>query len=217
MCLNREKRQVIGRTLSFVRGQLDAYLRAELASGADDPVADMVTFIDGDKLDPLGFKEESVGVMLISVEEERQLRAADPYLRPQEDGRLLRGQPDLRMILHVLFVARFKQYDSAWDHLTRVIEFLQSNRRIERDSQPALPPRIERLTFELMAQSFADLSNVWNALRSSYLPSVLYRVGLVVLRDLKAVAQDRITKPAIVRVRSASDERDEADPSPTAS
>lgn len=194
---------MIGRTLSFLRGQLDAHLRAELAGGGDDdPIADKVVFLEGDKLDPPGFKEESVSALLISVEEERQLRAADPYVRIQEDGRPRRGQPDLRLILHVLFVARFKQYDSAWEHLTKVIEYLQSNRRIDRDSHPELPLQIEKLTLELMSQSFSDLCNVWNILRTSYLPSVLYRVGLVVLHDVKSVTQDQITQPATINVVS---------------
>jgi hypothetical protein len=194
---------MIGSALNFLRRQLDAYLRAELASGVDDPIADKVVFLEGDKLDPLGFKEESVSELLINVEEERLLRAADPYAHVQDDGRPRRGQPDLRLVLHILFVARFKQYDSAWDHLTKVLEYLQSNRIIER-GHPELPAQIERLTFELMSQSFSELSNVWNILRGSYLPSVLYRVGLVVLRDVKSVAQDQITEPVTVDVRSLS-------------
>ena len=64
--------------------------------------------------------------------------------------------------------------------------------------------KIEKLTFELMSQSFSEQSNVWNMLRSSYLPSVLYRVGMIVLRDVKPVVQDQITLPATINVRSAS-------------
>lgn len=195
---------MIGNTLVFLRSQLDAYLRAELAGGVDEPITDKVTFVEGEKLDPLGFKEGAVSLLLIGVEEERLLRAAEPYVRVQDDGRPRRGQPDLRLILHMLFVARFKQYDSSWEHLTKVIEYLQSNRRIDRSSHPELPLQIDKLTFELMSQSFSEQSNVWNMLRSSYLPSVLYRVGLVVLRDVKSAVQDQVTQPATINVRSAS-------------
>jgi hypothetical protein len=192
---------MIGRTAAFLRRQLDAYLRAELA-GVDDPIADKVVFLDGDRMDPLGFKEEAVSELLIHVEEERLLRAADPYVRVQEDGRPRRGQPDLRLVLHVLFVARFKQYDSAWEHLAKVIEYLQSHRMIDHDSNLELPAEIEKLTFELISQTFSDQSNLWAMLRTSYLPSVLYRVGLVVLRDPRSVVQEQITQPVTLSVRS---------------
>lgn len=192
---------MIGRVATFLRKQLDAYLRAELA-GVDDPIADKMVFLESDRVEPLGFKEEAVSELLIHVEEERQLRAADPYLHVQEDGRPRRAQPDLRLVLHVLFVARFKQYDSAWEHLAKVIEYLQSHRLIDRGSNLELPAGIERLTFELISQSLADQSTLWTMLRTSYLPSVLYRVGLVVMRDVKPVVQEQVTQPLTLNVRS---------------
>ncbi|MEZ4362921.1 MAG: DUF4255 domain-containing protein [Kofleriaceae bacterium] len=195
---------MIGKTLDFVRRRLDAYLRAELTGGVDDPVADKVVFLEGDKLEPLGFKDESVSVLLINVEEERLLRAADRQVRVEADKRILRAQPELRLILHVLFVARCKQYAAAWDHLTKVIEYLQSHRILDRSDQRDLPSHLERLTFELMPQSFSEQSNIWSMLRVSYLPSALYRVGLVVLRDVRPVAADPVTQPITVHVRSVS-------------
>lgn len=69
------------------------------------------------------------------------------------------------MVLYLLFVARFKQYDIAWDHLTKIIEYLQSNRTFEREGHPELPAGIDKLTFELMTQSFAEQNDIWNAPR----------------------------------------------------
>jgi hypothetical protein len=78
----------------------------------------------------------AVSELLVNVDEERILRSADPYTHVQEDGRPQRKQPDLKLRLHVLFVARFKQYDLAWDHLAKIIECLQSNRTFERLGNP---------------------------------------------------------------------------------
>ena len=195
---------MIGQVLAFLRKQLDDYLRAELAGGIDEPVADKVAFLEGDKLDPIAFKEEAVSELLVNVEEERQLRAADPYLRVQEDGKPQRRQPDLRLILYVLFVARFKQYDSAWEHLGKVIEYLQSNRTFDRTSHPELPAGVEKLILELVTQSFADQSDVWNMLRTTYHPSALYRVRLIVLHDVKPALRDQVTQPITVNVHPVS-------------
>jgi len=195
---------VIGQVLAFLRKQLDDYLRAELAGGIDEPVADKVAFLEGDKLDPIAFKEEAVSELLVNVEEERQLRAADPYLRVQEDGKPQRRQPDLRLILYVLFVARFKQYDSAWEHLGKVIEYLQSNRTFDRASHPELPAGVEKLILELVTQSFAEQSDVWSMLRTTYRPSSLYRVRLIVLHDVKPALRDQVTQPITVNVHPVS-------------
>jgi len=154
-------------------------------------------------MDPISFQEGAVSELVINVEEERQLRPADPHAGLQ-DGRLQRKQPDLRLALHVLFVARFKQYDIAWEHLAKVIEYLQTHRTFERDGYPDLPAGVDRLTFELMTQSFTEQNDVWNALRTTYLPSALYRVRLVVLRDVKPAPRDQITLPVVVNLHEVS-------------
>ena len=195
---------MIGQTLNFLRSELDTHLRAEFDGGIEDPVADKVVFLESEKVDPLGFKEEAVSQVLINVQEERVLQTADPYRRISEEGRPLRVQPDLRLVLRILFVARFKQYDTAWDHLTKVLEYLQTHRLMDQTSHPNLPGPVGRMTFELMSQDFDDLNNVWNMLRSSYLPSVLYRTGLVVLADTNPVAQNQLTQPVIINTRSES-------------
>jgi hypothetical protein len=189
---------VIGKVLECVRKRLDDYLRAQL--GGDDPIADKVVFLDGDYMDPISFRDATVSELVVNVEEERVLRAADPYIRFQDDGKPLRKQPDLRLVLYVLFVARFKQYDLAWDHLTKVIEYLQTNRTFERDRYPELPDGVDKLTFELMTQNFTEQNNIWSALRAAYHPCALYRVQLVVLRDTTPVARDQITLLPVINV-----------------
>lgn len=194
---------MIGRVLVCLRKRLDDYLRAQLAGPGDDPAADKVVFLDGDTMDPISFQAGAVSELLINVEEERQLRAADPYLAVQ-DGRPLRKQPDLRLVLHILFVARFKQYDIAWDHLAKIIEYLQTHRTFERDGYPDLPAGVDRLTFELVTQSFSEQNDIWNALRTTYHPSALYRVRLVVLRDVQPAPRDQITLPVVVNLHDIS-------------
>jgi hypothetical protein len=195
---------MIGRVLVFLRGRLNDYLRAELGGGIDDPAVDKVVFLDGDKMEPLTFQEGAVSEVLINVEEDRLLRAADPYARATEDGRPLRVQPDIRLSLHLLFIARFKQYDRAWDHLAKIIECLQTTRVFDRASSPDLPDGVDRLTVELVTQGFAEQNDVWNALRTTYHPSIAYRVRMVVLRDAKPATQDQVTQPVAVIVRKAT-------------
>lgn len=194
---------MIGGVLGFLRKRLDDYLRAELG-GDGEPIADKVVFVEGDKLDPLSFPEGAVSELLINVEEDRVLRSADPYLRVAEDGKPQRVQPDLRLVLYVLFVARFKQYEKAWDHVGKLIECLQTNRTFDRQGSPELPAGVDKLSVELVTQTFSEQSDVWSTLRHTHHPSVLYRVRMVFLRDVKPAGRDQVTKPVVINAHGVS-------------
>jgi len=191
---------MIGDVLVFLRDKLDAHLCAEYASGPNDPVSDKVVFVEGDKLDPLMLPPGAVSILLINVSEERVLRSADPYVRRNENGEPLRVMPDVRLVLHVLFVARFKQYDAGWQHLSKIIEYLQSKRTFQRDAHPELPASVEKLVVELFTLEFAQQNEVWSALRTAYHPSLLYRIHLLAIRDREPQALDQLAGPPEVDV-----------------
>ncbi|MBN2133897.1 MAG: DUF4255 domain-containing protein [Sedimentisphaerales bacterium] len=52
--------------------------------------------------------------------------------------------------------------------------------------------RIEPLIMELTVLSFCRQNGMWNALRTTYRPSVLYRVKMVAFRDEDAVTMAEI-------------------------
>jgi hypothetical protein len=188
---------MLGDVLVFLRRHLDEYLRAELGETPDDPSGDKVVFVDGDKFEPISFKLGAVSEVLINVEEERVLRQPDLYSRTAEDGSTLRVQPDIRLILYVLFVARFKQYEASWQHLSKIIEHLQTHRVFEPESSPDLPAGIEKLVIELVTLNFAEQNEVWNALRVTHHPSLLYRVRMVAMRDRKPRVPVQVDEPRV--------------------
>ena len=174
---------MIGGVLSFVRRHLSGHLHAVMGAGADQAAGDKVVFVDGDKMDPIVFPAGAVSELLINIEEERVLRDPDRYAQRAPDGSQLRVQPDIRLVLYVLFVARFKQYEMGWEHLSKIVEHFQSERVFDRETHPDLPAGVERLVLELVTLDFAAQNEVWNALRTTHHPSVLYRIKLLALRD----------------------------------
>jgi hypothetical protein len=190
---------MIGEVLSFLRQHVDEHLRAQ----AEDVGDDTVVFLDGDKVDPISFKLGAVTLLLVNVEEERVLRNADPYVRVNESGGVERVQPDIRLVLYPLFVARFKQYDTGWSYLSRIIEHFQTERVFERETTPDLPDGVEKLVFELVTLGFAEQNEVWNALRTTHLPSILYRVKLLAFRDRKPRSLTPMTEPSVTIKRTA--------------
>ncbi len=181
---------MIDKVLVFLKSHLDAYVRAQTVV-TPDAQADRVVFVNGKALNSLEFKEDAVSLLLINVEEERTLRAADPYARITAEGNREKIQPDIRLNLYLLFVA-CAQYEKAWQYLSHIIEYFQTHNVLDHESAPDLDERIERLTMELITLDFAAQNEVWNALRVTQHPSLLYKAQLVVFRDQRAVPQHEI-------------------------
>lgn len=181
---------MIDKVLVFLRARLDAYLRAQ-STVTSDAQSEKVVFVDGKALNSLEFPVEAVSLLLINVEEERALRAADPYSRVTGDGSRQNVQPDIRLNLYLLFVAR-SEYAHAWGYLSHVIEYFQTHRVLDQESAPDLDDGIDRLTMELITLDFSAQNEVWNALRVTQHPAVLYKVQLVVFSDQRAMPSHEI-------------------------
>ena len=174
---------MISEVLLFLRNHLNAQLHAQAGGSPTESWEDKVVFVDGEKLDPITFKLGAVSLLLINMQEENTLRAPDLYSRAAADGTRQKVQPEIKMNLYVLFVARFKQYEEALRYLSLIIQYFQSHRVFTPHNAPELSDSIEQLIMELHTLSFAEQNEVWNALRTTYHPSVLYKVKMVVFRD----------------------------------
>ncbi|MEZ4453513.1 MAG: DUF4255 domain-containing protein [Nannocystaceae bacterium] len=189
---------MIDAALIFLRNHLNAHLIGLAGQGVGEG-EDKVVFLDGDKTDPPSFKLGAVTCLLVNIQEDKAMRAPDPFSRTTPEGAHLRVQPDVWLNLHVLFVARFQLYEHGLAYLGRIIEHFQGHRVLDHRTEPGLSPRIARLTLELMTLGFAEQNEIWSALRTTYLPSVLYRVRMVLLRDEPAIPAIGVDE-GIVRV-----------------
>jgi len=144
---------------------------------------DKVVFLDGEKMDPVVFRLGAVSALLLNIEQEGILRNADPYHALASNGTHLEVQPEVRLNLFVLFAARFKQYEQGLDYLSRIIQYFQNHRIFNAQNAPELDTQIERLILELKTLPFSEQNEIWNALRTTYHPSVLYKVRMLIFRD----------------------------------
>jgi hypothetical protein len=183
---------MISDVLMFLKNHLNAYLSAQSSWDPGVPPADKVVFVDGAQMDPLSFPLGAVSALLINIEEDNTLRAADPHTRLAPDGTRHKSQPEIRLNLYVLFVARFPHYEDALQHLSLIIQYFQNHRLFNHHSAPELSANIEQLVMELITLPFAEQNEVWSALRTTYHPSVVYKVKMVVFRD-----EDTVETPVI--------------------
>ena len=183
---------MLGEVLIFLRSRLDGYLSARLGVVPGEADQPKVVLLDGEKTDPIEFQMGAVTALLVNIEQEKTQRAPDLYYRTLPDGSAERVNPEIRINLYVLFVAHFKQYEQGLDYLSLILQYFQANAVIDRSSAPELDVRLDKLIFELITLSLSEQGEIWNALRTSYLPSVMYRVGLLIFQD-----EDSISGPAI--------------------
>lgn len=176
---------MISEVLVLLKDQLNAYLKLGQDPTADT-LEDQVVFIDGQHPDPFTFKVGAVTVLMINIEEENSLRAPNQYAQVLPNGTNQKVNPEIRLNLYVLFVARFTQYDESLRFLSQIIKFFQKNRVIDHQKAPGLSEDIDQLIVELVTLPFSEQNEVWNALRVAYHPSVLYKVKMLVFQDEEA-------------------------------
>jgi hypothetical protein len=186
---------MIGETLVFLKNQLNDYIKP--IWGHDGIQPDTVDFVDGNAMEPLTFKSGAVSVLLINMEEENTLRASDPYRRMAANGAQQSIQPEIRLNLYVLFVARYSKYEDALRALSLVIRYFQRHRLFTQANAPALSGGIERLAIELMTLPLGKQNEIWSTLRVAYHPSALYKVKMVVFQDEDAGAAPEIGEKVI--------------------
>jgi hypothetical protein len=126
--------------------------------------------------------DDKIGVALVNVEEERLLKSQLPQTSYVE-GRHVLLEPEVKLNLHLLFAAHFKQYDAALRQLSYVLAFFQGHPLFTRERYPALDPRIAKLGVDLISLGFEQLNQLWAFIGAKQLPSAVYRVRLVALQD----------------------------------
>ena len=181
--------------LVFLKNNLNSYLRS--GGTHTDAQEDQVTFLSGQSIDSLGFKANSISIVMINLEQEKVLRSPDLYSRSLSNGTSQRVQPEIRLNLYVLFVANYQQYEDALRTLSAIIKYFQNHRTFGHQDSPQLSENIEKLVIELVTLSFAEQNEVWGSLRLPYHPSVLYKVKMVVFESESSEEAPIITDESI--------------------
>lgn len=195
---------MLGDVLSFLKDRVNDHLRATAGWTPADPEPELVVFPGSEKVDTPDFKLEHLTLLLVNLEEDHTVRPPDPHRRVLADGSSLRVQPPVHINAHVLFVARFKEYEKSMTYLSRVLHFFQGHRLFDHRSAPGLSDRVEKLSMELLTLPFSEQNHLWGVLRAAYHPSLLYRARMVVLADELGVAPPRVVDaqtPAVPEVR----------------
>jgi len=182
---------VIASAIGFLKNRLNQTFPRDASGSAED----LFVYPGAGKDDAVSFPANAVSLALVRLEEETVLRDADRYALAGSDGIRRRVEPDIRLNLYLLVVARFPDdYGQALQQLSRVVRYFQNHRVFTAQNAPELGPRIPQLIMELVTPTMGEQNELWGTLRVSYQPSVLYRIRMVVFQDEEGVPVTRTTE-----------------------
>lgn len=167
----------------LIKNKLNSFFNAYIEKNGGVSGSEFIEFLDGDKLEPLVFPSNKVTPILINIEEEKVLRMADRYEGVLRNGRRTEINPPIHVNMLVLFVSKFTNYEQSLKFLSLVIKCFQNNPVFTHENAPSLSEDIEKLKMELVTLPINQQNELWNSLRATYHPSVLYKVSLLVFRD----------------------------------
>jgi hypothetical protein len=125
----------------------------------------------------------TVGLMIVNIEEERIFKTQLQKQKRTDDDIEL-ANPEIKLNLYLMAAANpginAGSYDTALKRLSEVITYFQGTSFFDKTDYPALDP-IEYLVLELYSLSFEQQNQLWASLGGKYMPSVIYKVRLVVI------------------------------------
>lgn len=189
---------MLRQALEGIRTELNNHLAASIANGDNGPIVRLMN-IAGIDLNGGQAPTDTVMMSLVNIEEETTLKNGSAY-RQIDAFTKARVNPVLYMNFYVLFAINSTNetnYLNALLLLSNVIGFFQHKCVFTRDNTPVLDPKIEKLIAELYSPNFEQLNHLWAMLGGKYMPSVLYRIRMLMIEDTQSELSSIITSVEI--------------------
>ncbi len=166
---------MIDKALEITAQELENYLNLRFSDR--DGLELLVTDLLNQDGSPKTYNNDVVTVTLLNLEEEKAIRN-----RNRPTG----SQAAYHLNLYLLFCTFYGENSSylmALEHLGAVLSFFQANAVMDHHSTPELNLGIEKLVFELENQNMQMQNYTWSMLGNRYVPSVLYKVRMIIIDE----------------------------------
>lgn len=172
---------MLEKPIQFIESLLKNYLRLRNRGAGTDNFLALTDLVDDQG--KFAVAQGTVGMSLINIEEERVNRAQTLDVIRGEDGAIGYANPEIRLQVHLIFVANFKDHDESIKNISAVISFFQANSVFTPAKYSELDKNIEKIVFELGSYGFEQLCYIWGVIGTNYRPSVLYKMRLVSIQE----------------------------------
>ena len=170
-------------SLKFLKDAFNNYLHRRIGAGFGEIDIGPVVDDKGNWAAP----KNSLCLTVFQIEEERITRAQMPD-RIMLEGRDISLPPPLAINLVVLISARFDVYTEGLRLLAYVLAYFQAHPLFTPAEQPAMPAGLDRLSLELVNYGPEQTNQMWACLGAKHLPSVVYRLRMLLIQDVEPLA-----------------------------
>ncbi len=185
---------MLRQALEAIKTELNTYLLAALANGSTEPVVKLLNIANAEGSNGQAVTDNVI-MSLVNIEEETTLKNGSMY-RGQSTSTVDRINPALFLNFYVLFAINSTNetnYLNALLLLSNVLGFFQQKHMLSNENTPTLDPKIEKLIVELYSPNFEQLNHLWAMLGGKYMPSVLYKVRMLMIEDTQPEGSSLIT------------------------
>lgn len=178
---------MIDEVLQYIVVEINQYFRVKFGLNENIVVLSGLVNIDGT---PALQQDNKVVLTMLNVEQEKVIATQANYLNLGDKTSKI--NPPVYLNIYLLFSGYFpgSNYAEALKFISGVIAFFQSNSSISREDAPALPDGVDKLVFDLQKFTYQDLSHIWGMLGSKHMPSVGYKLRLLMI-DNKQIREQR--------------------------
>ncbi len=132
--------------------------------------------------------KNKVVLSMVNIEQDSVYKPVEAFKRV-EGGKSQRINPQININLYVLFVANLSVYTEAMKSIAHVISFFQLNPSFDYADFAGEKGPKGRLSFDLFSMTFEQQNNLWSVLGAKYMPSVVYKVGMLEIQDQQIEAE----------------------------
>ena len=186
---------MIDKALSFLSDEINAYLEFNVGNEYNDTVK--LSAIVGQDGSSVKDTDNSLILSLVNIEEDRILKSQLPTVE-KINGQVAKINPEVKLNLYLLFTANFNNYKESLKFLSHIVSFFQINNVFAPGSHPTLDPGVKKLIVDMHTISFEQQNNLWGSIGAKYMPSVMYKLRLIVIKEtVISKRSDAISEPVI--------------------
>ncbi len=167
--------------LNALLTELNSYIKSKIGIVEQKVVLANLVGQDGF---PAIEEDNKIVMSLVDIAKEDLGTNAKEYI-PQGQGFIAKN-PAITFNIYVLFSVHFKtqQMLEGLKYLAMVIAFFQSKAHFTVQNTPLLQQgSLDNISVELMGLNAQEKSNLWGYLGAKYVPSILYKIGMISIED----------------------------------
>jgi len=170
---------MIYEALLCIAEEINEYFGIKLKINEDKVIVSGIINQDGTMAAP---GENKILLTLVNIEREN---IGKSNAARESAKTIANTSPVMNINLYVLFSAYFSggNYPEALRFLSFIISYFQGKSVFTKSNTPKMGDNIEKLIFEMENLSTERLNNVWATLGAKYMPSVYYKVRMLVFDD----------------------------------